>query len=502
MTDRSRLEEGLAAVERRLTGGEAGADLLAERAGLLAELGRTDEAKAQYLAILAVDPGHFTTLNNFGVLLHQARFRTAAKTLFSQAIARRPNQPLGYVNLANLLMYEDELEAAKAHLETALGLDPAHAGAHQRLSGVLHDLGDWDGMQRHRRLGFSPTPVQVRPYFGVSPPVRVLVLTSLPAADLNWPDLIDTDRCAVTTIAAAFLGPSEPLPPHDLIFNAIGDADIAQPDLLAAKAIVGGSGAPVVNDPDRVLRTGRLAVAERLADLPGVRSPKAASLRRSDLVHGGFQTIEGAGIGFPLLLRSPGFHMGRHFARVARPEDLAAAARQLPGGDLMAFQQLDTRNADGLHRKYRVMLIDGRLYPLHLAASKDWKVHYATSAMEADAELRAEEDRFLANMATVLGEVAMKALAAIAGRLDLDYAGVDFGLGPAGELLLFEANAVMTIAPPGEDPKWDYRRPAIEAASAAAREMLVRRGLGYRDTDARKARPSGPVELSTRRPVN
>jgi hypothetical protein len=52
---------------------------------------------------------------------------------------------------------------------------------------------------------------------------------------------------------------------------------------------------------------------------------------------------------------------------------------------------------------------------------------------------------------------------------------VDFALGPDGELLLFEANAVMNIIPPGPDPQWDYRRPAINAALEAAREMLRRK---------------------------
>ena len=56
---------------------------------------------------------------------------------------------------------------------------------------------------------------------------------------------------------------------------------------------------------------------------------------------------------------------------------------------------------DGMARKYRVMFIGGVAYPLHLAISADWKVHYFTAAMAADPAFRAEERRFLDDMPAV-----------------------------------------------------------------------------------------------------
>src|SRR5208337_3628658 len=134
---------------------------------------------------------------------------------------------------------------------------------------------------------------------------------------------------------------------------------------------------------------------------------------------------------------------------------------------------------------YRVMIIDGVVYPLHLAISADWKVHYFTAAMAAEAAHREEDRRFLDDMATVLGARAMAALAGIAAAMDLDYAGVDFALAPDRSVLLFEANATMVIIPPDGDPIWDYRRPAISAVQAAARRMLARRAgcAASADTD-------------------
>jgi hypothetical protein len=172
--------------------------------------------------------------------------------------------------------------------------------------------------------------------------------------------------------------------------------------------------------------------------------------------------IAKAGFGFPLLLRSPGYHTGRNFLAVATADDLAAAAASLPGEELLVIAYLDARGSDGQARKYRVMMIGGRLYPLHLAVSGHWKVHYFTSEMAENAGHRLEEAAFLENMPAVLGPKPMAALQEIQAALGLDYAGVDFGLNEDGDLLLFEANATMVISRPDDDDRWTYRRNAID----------------------------------------
>ena len=65
------------------------------------------------------------------------------------------------------------------------------------------------------------------------------------------------------------------------------------------------------------------------------------------------------------------------------------------------------------------------------------------------------------------------ALAAIQSRQGLDYAGIDFGLSPDGDVRLFETNATMVVNPPEPDAKWAYRRPAVDRIYAAVRRMLM-----------------------------
>jgi hypothetical protein len=145
----------------------------------------------------------------------------------------------------------------------------------------------------------------------------------------------------------------------------------------------------------------------------------------------------------------------------------------------MAIQYLDARGRDGMARKYRVMCIDGQLFPLHLAISADWKVHYFSAAMATHAAHREEERRFLEDMTAALGERAMAALEAVFSKIGLDYVGVDFALAPDGSILLFEANATMVVIAPPPEPMWDYRRRAACDVLEAAKEMASSRaGVG------------------------
>jgi glutathione synthase/RimK-type ligase-like ATP-grasp enzyme len=427
-------------------------------AAALDAAGETDAARAAYLAILAAAPDHAATLNHAGSLLYRTGYRSAARTAFAQAAACHPGQPAGHVNLANLL--------ARSHYLAALAADPECREAHQGLGNVLAALGDARGAAEHRRRGWSDRVFTPWRHYGPGAKHRVLLLTSVTDANVPVRSFLDDRAFAVTAVAAEFFARSMTLPPHDVVFNAIGDADACREALDAVAGLV--TQAPILNRPDAVRATGRLANARRLGRGPDVRAPRMVLLRRRRAA-----ALCDPGVGFPLLLRPPGFHTGQHFARVETPEELAEAAAAMPGDRLLAIEALPARGADGMARKCRVMLIGGRCYPLHLAISSDWKVHYFTAAMAERPESRAEERRFLADMPGYLGPRACAALAWIGTQLGLDYCGVDFAVGADGRLLLFEANATMALVPPPAGEMWDYRRPAFEAAVQAARDVVA-----------------------------
>ena len=447
-----------------------------ERAGLLAELGRTLDARNAYLDVLARAPSHRLALNNLGILLHATGYRTAARTAFSEAALRHPEDPMSQVNLANSLYENREFEKAREHYELALRHAPDHAEAHQGLSYVLAELGEADRAASHRQKGFEQRPVVTLPYRGEGPPISVLQLVSALGGNIPTRNFLDDRVFETTVVVAEFFDSSRALPPHQLIFNAIGDADLAGEALAAIKTLLASSSAPLLNRPAAVLATGRADNAQRLSRIPGVIAPAMVNLPREV-----FQSTDAAatlarhGLTFPMLIRSLGFHTGRHFLFLENPAALSNAVASLPGAELTAIQYLDSRGADGKVRKYRVMMIDGQLYPLHLAISSHWKIHYSTAEMADRAEHRAEDAEFLENMPSVLGYRALAALEKIQRTLGLDYAGIDFGLGPTGDLLLFEANATMVVNPPEPDERWAYRRPAVERIFSAIRHMLLQK---------------------------
>jgi hypothetical protein len=442
-----------------------------ERARTLVGTADDEAAKRVYLDILRADPAHLLALNELGTLAYSGGFRSAARTAYRQAVGHHPGNKIARVNLANLLLDEHDLAGAKLQYEAAIAIDPEFHEAHQGLASVLDELG-LHGADSHRRQGFSGHAVVSKRYRGVGVGVPLLLLVSARGGNIPTRLWIDDRQFAVTAIYADFHASGSALPPHAVLMNAIGDADLCDVALSRAAELTARSTAPVINPPAWVQRTGRIEMARRAAAIEGVIAPQIRAVSPAAL-------LGESDPKFPLLLRRPGFHTGQHFLMVDNRDALGPAIASLGAQDLFAIQYLDARGADGMARKYRVMFVDGVAYPLHLAISAHWKVHYFSADMATNARFRDEERRFIDDMPGVLGARAMAALAALSSALKLDYAGIDFALAPSGELLLFEANATMVVFPPGPEPMWDYRRSAIRTVLEAATGMLLRRANSF-----------------------
>jgi len=179
-------------------------------------------------------------------------------------------------------------------------------------------------------------------------------------------------------------------------------------------------------------------------------------------------------LGFPLLVRPSGSHGGEAIVKLDGPVQLAGF---LPFRDdeLYVTRFVDFRSSDGHYRKYRVVFVDGVMFPYHLAISEDWLIHYFRTDMANRPDFREEEQRFLETFLGYLGPVAVTALAEIGRRVDLDFFGIDFGLMPSGELVLFECNATMLVRHIDEPAIYDYRKPAAERIRDAVTRLVTKR---------------------------
>jgi len=282
-------------------------------------------------------------------------------------VHHHPGNPPGRVNLGNLLYKRDDFTGARAQFEAALAAEPEFDEAHQGLARTLTELGHPATAEPHWQKGFAGHAVVVQSYRGSAPAVPVLLPVSARGGNIPTQYILDNRTFAVVALYADFYDPAQKLPPHAVVFNAVGDADLCDAALAGAEAVLAHTSAPVINPPQAVRTTGRVMNARRLAGLPGVIVPSTVSKSRSAIA-------SAAGLSFPLLVRMPGYHTGQHFRCVERRTDLAAEVAALPGDEILLLEYLDARGADGMARKYRVMIVDDVLYPLHPAISAGWKV--------------------------------------------------------------------------------------------------------------------------------
>jgi len=399
--------------------------------------------------------------------------------VYAEAVRYYPGDVALRVNLGSVLLETDHPAEARSHYEAALAIDPEFLQAHGGMYYALTRLGEAELARLHQEKAFGRQALFPSSYRGDAEPIPALLLVSSTGGNTPLEKLVDERVFQTYVVVADFYDTKTPLPLHRLVINGIGDCDAAGQALLAAEGLLAFTSAPVLNHPAAVRATGRCENACRWQKLPGIKTPATVAFPYGLLAgQHGATALAGRGFTFPLLLRTPGFHGGQHFVRVESSAGLADGVAELggPGGDaaeVMAIEYLDARGADGWVRKYRVMMVGGQLYPLHLAISQQWKIHYFSADMRDRAEHRAEEAKFLADMPGVLGANAMAALEQLSAAIGLDYGGIDFALNQRGEILLFEANATMVVEQPDGDPRWDYRRAAVERIHGAVRDLLL-----------------------------
>src|SRR4051812_13253078 len=225
------------------------------RARCLVAEGDDERARQAYLDIVRLNPCHPVALTELGALAHAGGYRSAAREAYRQAVRCNPGYTLAQVGYGDLLYEAGEPAAACSHYRAALALDTDLPRAHQGLARALRVLGEDAG--EHWQRGFAGHAVVRRRYRGIGIGIPLVLLVSAVGGNVPTEPWIDDRFFAVTAVYAAFFGPSDRLPPHALIVNAIGDADLCGTALANAERIIAQTAAPVINPPARVRDTGR-----------------------------------------------------------------------------------------------------------------------------------------------------------------------------------------------------------------------------------------------------
>ena len=99
---------------------------------------------------------------------------------------------------------------------------------------------------------------------------------------------------------------------------------------------------------------------------------------------------------FPIIVRPVDSQKGHGLVKLDNPAAVADYLGTRPEVAFYVAHYVEYRGADGLFRKYRIVLIDGRPYACHMAISDSWVVHYMSAGMLESAAKREEEARFFA----------------------------------------------------------------------------------------------------------
>lgn len=372
--------------------------------------------------------------------------RIAVETFSMLANMGREAPGIALYNVATVYYMKGNNVAALHWFRHTLALAPNFAMAHQNLAAVLDRLGHAAEADARRRHAYALQRIYVEPCEGA--PRRVLILCSGQiSGNVPFDTLLPPQSSYRIKYAIDFAEESEDatLPPYDLVFNAIGEPDIAVPVTARLEAFAQRCGRPFLNRPAAVAATQRHRLP---ALLGGIDDATTAPCLRLDEVPASARDLAlrlaAASFRFPLLMRPLSTHGGDGLVLHASMETLWPALQAHAAPCYLTMFE-DFRSADGYYRKYRVVFVDGRPYPYHLAISQHWMVHYFSAEMTGEAWKLAEEQRFLEDMGAALGERALRAIEAIGRRLALDYGGIDFTLLPDGRVLVFEANATMLV---------------------------------------------------------
>jgi tetratricopeptide (TPR) repeat protein len=460
----------------------------------LIALGQFEAALAQYRDVLSIQrdlldrwhPDLAATLNILGETSARLNAYEEARCYQDEALAilrvlHPPGAPQIAAALTNLgvsLFRLDVHPQAEACLHEALAIDPDLLLAAENLIHIHYQQGrKAEGRvlaaQKYRRQSFV---VQMPP---VRPIGTLLVLWSL---DGNIPKHHLLGRLPMTMIDWHIQYASEEherhLPPYDLAFTLIGDADQGSAALERAARFRDRCGVRLLNDPANVQRTRRDLIPGLLAGVDDLIIPRVIRTTGVMLRDPGQPLLLAqAGISLPLIFRRAGLHGGESAQLIATEETLARACALIGDDDamyVMAFH--DYASHDGYYRKYRVIFVDRVPYAYHLAISRHWLVHYFSAEMEAHPWKPTEELAFLADAPAMLGPRAFAVIETIGQSMDLDYCGIDFTVLPDGRVLLFEANATMLVHPEDEHNILAGKNPYIDRIFTAF-DQLVRRSL-------------------------
>ena len=372
-------------------------------------------------------------------------------------------------NLAQMLYESGELAAAIDEHRRALRIEESIA-SHIALYELLQIAGNRDEAIAHQRQALL-----VRRMFSHLAPHEMRSVLCL-CAPGDWQTNIPVDflfDLETTTVHKLYLLDDEKtapaqLPRYDVIWNIIAESPEALRYLALAGDVMCSQQKPALNEPARVIGTARPLLGATLAKTSARVAPVAIVGR--DALDSGVLPFA-----FPLIARPLGSHAGHGLERLNGAPLIRSYTERNPADRYFISPYIDYSSSDGFFRKYRFVFVDGTPYPVHLAVSPNWMIHYYNAPMAEHRWMRDEEAAFLEDPRSAFDTARFETVAQIGTAVGLEYFGIDCAIDPHGNILVFEADAAMLVHTSDPADLYPYKQRFVPRIYRAIERMIDRR---------------------------
>jgi hypothetical protein len=398
---------------------------------------------------------------------------------------------IGFARLTTLAFRGADLGSLQHELMSKVANGTASAGDALDLSLIAQLLGDkrtglaiQAEVLAFHQLYRSPCSVN-------KPKLRVLALAAAIDMGGNTPIeflLEDSAIELLTLYAVAGVELPAPLPEHDVAIVVASDSRECRDALRIIDRVAARWPRPMLNPPRLVGNLDRDKLHGLLSGIEGLDIPATSGATRAQLsaVAQSNATLASfaSGLAFPFIVRPRGSHAGVGLAKI---DDAAMIDRYLAGRPEQEFfvsRFVDYADDDGLFRKYRIVIVDGRPYACHMAIADRWDIWYLNAGMANSESKRLEEANFMRTFDHVFAVRHQRALAAMTERVGLDYFTVDCAENKNSELLIFEADNTAVVHNMDSPALYPYKPAQMRKVFGAFAAMLYRRARQSREQAA------------------
>jgi hypothetical protein len=389
---------------------------------------------------------------------------------------------IGLVRLTKAAEAGHDLRPLWRRLVTRLLDGSIEAGEGLDLSLIAQLLGDKEAGLAIQQSILASHQLYRSPCAAKPPRLRVLALAAATDMGSNTPIefLLEGSGIELTTL---YVMPEidwpDWLPPHDVAIVIASDSDDCRGALDKIAHAAPNSPRPLLNPPELVGNLDRDRLHGLLGGIEGLEIPRTICVTREQLLMlpQSMSALSGVDcdLAFPVIVRPRGSHAGRGLAKLDDYKEMERYLGEHSESLFFVSRFVDYRSDDGLFRKYRIVLIDGRPYACHLAVADRWDIWYLNAQMAASASKRLEEEIFMRTFDVGFAERHRAALSGLSKRVGLDYFTVDCAETKEGSLLIFEADNTAIVHDMDPPDVFPYKVPQMRKVFDAFAAMLHRR---------------------------